>query len=302
MFSLSHAPVPSMHLPVVLSTLPPPLNLSTHNLGLLRPHHLLSAGAFPPVCLSLAAGCHVASCCMPPPRVTFCHTAASCIHPWLPFFVHASHHLRLLRCRCLTTGCVIIIADAQALLPPMRRRLCHCPDCVCCSRCSLSSWHRCRPHCWRHCCWQSPSPLLSMLYPLALLPSLLTSSPVTPLPTSSASSPAAPLRCRRLHLSHRDHRHKRHCLSRRRHRGCCGWWEWEVRKCAMTLMWLCLTSPCGRGKSDKSLKNDAKHGPERRLFGQCDRKISRWVDVNCKILEWVDFDGKNKTSDNWLAK
>ena len=60
MFSLSHAPVPSMHLPVVLSTLPPPLNLSTCNLCLLRPRHLLSTGAFPPVCLSLAGWL---SCC-----------------------------------------------------------------------------------------------------------------------------------------------------------------------------------------------------------------------------------------------
>ena len=59
-FSLSHAPVPLMHLPVVLSTLPPPLNLSTCNLCLLRPRHLLSTGAFPPVCLSLAGWL---SCC-----------------------------------------------------------------------------------------------------------------------------------------------------------------------------------------------------------------------------------------------
>ncbi len=51
MFSLLHAPVALIPPPVVLSTLPPPLNV---NLGLSMPHHILSAGASPPVCLSFA--------------------------------------------------------------------------------------------------------------------------------------------------------------------------------------------------------------------------------------------------------
>jgi hypothetical protein len=40
-------------------------------------------------------------------------------------------HLRRSTCCCLTTGCVVAIANMQTLLPSMRRRLCRHRDCDC---------------------------------------------------------------------------------------------------------------------------------------------------------------------------
>ena len=77
------------------------------------------------------AGCYIACCCVPLPRVTFRRTAAAHVHPRpLLFvrdprpllFVHASwlshqislHCLHLLTRRRLMTGSVVADADAQA--------------------------------------------------------------------------------------------------------------------------------------------------------------------------------------------
>ena len=99
------------------------------NLGLLRPHRLLPAGASPPVCLSYAgwlshcpAGCHIARCCVPLPRITFRRTGAARVDPQPLLFVRASwllllissHPLRLSTGRCLMTGCVVGVTDVQA--------------------------------------------------------------------------------------------------------------------------------------------------------------------------------------------
>ena len=125
------------------------LCLYMRNLGLLRPCRLLSTGASPPICLLFAVW--LSHRLVPPPCVTFCRAAAARIHPRPLLFVHASwlsrrislHRLRLSTCRCLTTGCVVAIANAQ---PSMRRRLCRCQDCNCHPCCKLSSW-RCHPRC-----------------------------------------------------------------------------------------------------------------------------------------------------------
>ena len=68
------------------------------------------------------AGCHIACCCVPPPRVTFRRTGTARVHPRPLLFVRASwllrrissHRLRLLTGRRLMTGCVVAVTDAQA--------------------------------------------------------------------------------------------------------------------------------------------------------------------------------------------
>ncbi len=68
------------------------------------------------------AGCPIACSHMPPPRVTFRRAAAAHVHPRPLLFVPVSwlsrriswHRLRLLTRRRLTTGCVVVVADAQA--------------------------------------------------------------------------------------------------------------------------------------------------------------------------------------------
>ena len=79
----------------------------------------------------LLAGCRIACCHVPPPRVTFCRTAVARVHPRPLLFVCSSwlsrrissHHLCLSTRRHLTTGCVVTVADAQASSPLPRLRL-----------------------------------------------------------------------------------------------------------------------------------------------------------------------------------
>jgi hypothetical protein len=143
-------------------------------------------GPLLPFASRLPAGCRIACCRAPPPRITFCRAAAARVHPRPLPFVRASwllrrissHRLRLLTRRRLTTGCVVTVADAQASLPSMRRRLRRRCNCDCHPRRTLSSW-RCCPRC--HRC-QRPLPSLSS-----------SSYPVAPLPSSSASASVASL-------------------------------------------------------------------------------------------------------------
>jgi hypothetical protein len=95
-----------MPLPLILSTLPPPLNAQPRPIE--APLHLVHW------CLlsfasRLPAGCRIACCCVLPPCVTFRWAAAARIHPPRPLlFVHASwllrrissHRLRLSTRRC----------------------------------------------------------------------------------------------------------------------------------------------------------------------------------------------------------
>jgi hypothetical protein len=86
--------------PLILSTLPPPLNA--------QPRPIEAPSPLVHWCLSSFAshspdGCCIACCCMPPPPVTFRRAAAAHIHPRPLLFVHtswlsrriSSHHLRL---------------------------------------------------------------------------------------------------------------------------------------------------------------------------------------------------------------
>ena len=139
------------------------LHHSMRNLGLLRTHFLLSAvrwhlsSRLPLVC-RLVVVSHVVACLC---CVNFCLAAASSIHPEPLFFVRASrlsrhtspHHLHLLTCCHLTTGCVVAITNVRMSLLSLRRHLCHHHDCDC-HPCRLllmlSSWRH-RSHCCRCC-------------------------------------------------------------------------------------------------------------------------------------------------------
>ena len=73
--------------PLILSTLPPPLNAQPRPIE--APLHLVHW------CLlsfasRLPAGCRIACCRVLPPCVTFCRAAAARIHPRPLLFVHAS--------------------------------------------------------------------------------------------------------------------------------------------------------------------------------------------------------------------
>ena len=77
----------------------------------------------------LLAGCCIACCHLPPPRVTFRRAAAARAHPRPLLFVCASwlsrriSSLRLSTRRRLTTGCVVAVADAQVSSASSRVRL-----------------------------------------------------------------------------------------------------------------------------------------------------------------------------------
>jgi hypothetical protein len=129
MFILSHAPVVSMPPPVILSTLPPPLNT--------QPCRLLSAVASPPVCLSFAGWL---PCCM---LSWLSHCMLSGAYAWrhislcsrlthpssTPFFVCASwllhHTIRTASAsRCAAASRLAVLSPS-----PMRRhryRQCTC--------------------------------------------------------------------------------------------------------------------------------------------------------------------------------
>ncbi len=93
------------------------LRHSMRNLGLLGTHCLLSAVRWRlssrlPLVRRLVVVSHVVACLC---CVNFCLAAASRIYPQPTFFIHASwlsrrtspHHLHLLTCCHLTTGCVL---------------------------------------------------------------------------------------------------------------------------------------------------------------------------------------------------
>ena len=176
------------------------LHLSTRNLSLSRPRNILSAGASSPVCLLLAG--------------------------WLLFrqLLRASalHHL-LLRCRLTHPSSTPLLCSRQLVVashlfapplpldaPPPDNWLCHCrhryagvvavdvQTSLPLSRLRLlpSSLvvkrRRRRPRCRCRRCRQSPSPLSSSLYPLALSQSSSTLSPVALLPTSPTLLPVTP--------------------------------------------------------------------------------------------------------------
>ncbi len=141
----------------------------------------------------LFASCLSAGCCVnpvvpppPPPPRDFASTSSlpsGCLNSQRCLLSSsrlclATRRLRLLTRRRLTTGCVVAIANAQMLLPSMRRRLCHHRDCDCRPRCLLSSW--CRRHRRRCRRGRCSSPSSSSLYPVAPSPLSLTSSPVAP--------------------------------------------------------------------------------------------------------------------------
>ena len=65
------------------------------------------------------AGCRIACCRVPPPRVTFCWVAAACIHPRPLLFVHASwlsRHISSHRLRLSTRRSFLLISPSLYLI------------------------------------------------------------------------------------------------------------------------------------------------------------------------------------------
>ena len=121
------------------------------------------------------AGCCVAFCRVPLPGITFHHATASCVHPQPPSLFApagcciaplctASASRRTAASR-LTTGCVVVVTEAQASLPVI-------------AIVALVHRHHCRCHVLS-CLTLSPvmpSPLLSLSY----LVVVVTRRPVAP--------------------------------------------------------------------------------------------------------------------------
>jgi hypothetical protein len=192
--------------PLILLTLPPPLNAQP------RPIEAQS----PLVCWRLS------SCLFLVCRLVFALPVVACLHLASPFVAQPPHASILnpsslfvpagCRVASLHTASASRRAAASRLvvLSPslMRRLLCRCCDCDCHPRLIPSSWRH-RP---RHRCRRRPSPSSSLLYPVAPLPwsSSSSTSPVAPLPLSLASPSVAPpplssLRRRRCRRPSRRH-------------------------------------------------------------------------------------------------
>ena len=192
--------------PLILSTLPPPLNAQPWPIEAPLPlvrwrfsSHLPLVRRLVVASTSASASRHLLSRSR---RGVYPRPLRFVRASWLLCRI-SSQRLRLSTRHRLTTGCVVAVADAQASLPSSRLQL---------SPSSHPVELRHRP---RRCRRRRPSPSSSLSYPVAPSPwsSSLLTSPVAPSPSSSTSpsvapSPSSSLRRRRCRCPSRQHHNK----------------------------------------------------------------------------------------------
>ena len=190
-FCLRRLVVVLMPLPLILSTLPPPLNAQP------RPTEAPS----PLVCWRLSSRLSLVHRLVVASPVVACLRLASPFVAQLPhasildpssLFAPAGCHVASLR-NASASRRTAASRLAVSSPSPMRRRLCRRRDCDCHPRRIPSSWRH-RP---RRLCCRRPSPSSSLSYPVAPSPWSSSSSstlPVAPSPSSSTSPYVPPPR------------------------------------------------------------------------------------------------------------
>jgi hypothetical protein len=192
--------------PLILSTLPPPLNA--------QPRPIEAPSLL--VCWRLSSRLYLVC------RLVVASPVVACLRLASPFITQLLHASILnpsslfapagCRVASLLTAsasrCTAASRLAVSLPSPMRRHLCRHRDCDCHPRRIPSSWRN-RPCRRRH---RGPSPSLSLSYPVASLPwsSSSSTSPVAPSPSSSTLPSVAPLPLSSLRRRRRRRPSRRH--------------------------------------------------------------------------------------------